>query len=251
MKRFIFIGTVLLASMIGAACKGKTDAVVDAATPVTTVAAAASSEAPTPSAKPSASKPKQPSTKQPSVPGCQPGWTRTTKGICVDWCEVDDDCDDDKTCQDSPHIDPDLGKIKTCQTPAAKPAAAGRTVPKCKSDENLFATAVDAPPFCAKSCNGDKDCPSHSCVSVVEVDNDGKPVRAMNGNTIADTACAPGSAAAAPAEDDCPGALNVRCKGVCVNIQTDDKNCGGCGIVCRPGTHCNIAMACRDEQGNL
>ncbi len=164
------------------------------------------------------------------------------------WCEIDDDCDDGKTCQASPHVDPDLGKIKTCQTAVAAKPAAGRGVPKCKSGENLDATAVTAAPFCAKSCSADKDCSSHSCVSVVELDDDGKPMRAMNGNPISDTACAP---AAAAADDDCPGSLSVRCKGVCVNIQTDDKNCGACGTVCRAGTHRNMAMTCRDEQGNF
>ncbi|HEX7603457.1 MAG TPA: hypothetical protein VF316_17680 [Polyangiaceae bacterium] len=56
-----------------------------------------------------------------------------------------------------------------------------------------------------------------------------------------------GAAATAP----CPGGMGARCNGVCVNLQADDKNCGACGTVCRPGTHCNIAGTCRDAAGNF
>jgi hypothetical protein len=50
----------------------------------------------------------------------------------------------------------------------------------------------------------------------------------------------------------CPGpGITRRCGGVCVNIQTDDNNCGGCGTVCSGGKHCDGHLFCRDSEGNL
>lgn len=50
----------------------------------------------------------------------------------------------------------------------------------------------------------------------------------------------------------CPGpGLTRRCGGVCVNIQTDDRNCGSCGHACGSGKHCDGHMFCRDANGNL
>ncbi len=50
----------------------------------------------------------------------------------------------------------------------------------------------------------------------------------------------------------CPGpGLTRRCGGVCVNLQTDDRNCGSCGSVCSGGKHCDGHMSCRDANGNL
>lgn len=57
-----------------------------------------------------------------------------------------------------------------------------------------------------------------------------------------------GTAADAP----CPGpGITRRCNGVCVNLQTDDKNCGGCGTVCPTGKRCDGHLFCRDADGNL
>lgn len=57
-----------------------------------------------------------------------------------------------------------------------------------------------------------------------------------------------GSAADAP----CPGpGITRRCNGVCVNLQTDDNNCGSCGTVCSGGKHCDGHLFCRDSEGNL
>jgi hypothetical protein len=122
--RRTFSISLAIAIVATVACnKDKAAATPDAAPAPQVTAAATASVAPSasasaaPSAKPAANKPKP-------VKGCPDGWTRTTKGICVDWCEEDDDCDDGKTCQNSNHIDPDLGKIKTCQPKvAAAPAA--------------------------------------------------------------------------------------------------------------------------------
>jgi len=59
-----------------------------------------------------------------------------------------------------------------------------------------------------------------------------------------------GGGGAAPAS--CPGpGLTRRCDGVCVNIQTDDNNCGSCGTRCASGKHCDGHMFCRDANGNL
>lgn len=57
-----------------------------------------------------------------------------------------------------------------------------------------------------------------------------------------------GAAADAP----CPGpGITRRCNGVCVNLQTDDRNCGSCGTVCPSGKHCDGHLFCRDAEGNL
>ena len=57
-----------------------------------------------------------------------------------------------------------------------------------------------------------------------------------------------GTAADAP----CPGpGITRRCSGVCVNLQTDDRNCGSCGSVCASGKHCDGHLFCRDAEGNL
>ncbi len=54
------------------------------------------------------------------------------------------------------------------------------------------------------------------------------------------------------ADAPCPGpGLTRRCNGKCVNIQTDDNNCGSCGTVCSGGKHCDGHMFCRDSEGNL
>jgi hypothetical protein len=64
-----------------------------------------------------------------------------------------------------------------------------------------------------------------------------------------------GGGAARPvvaADAPCPGpGLTRRCSGRCVNIQTDDNNCGSCGTVCSGGKHCDGHMFCRDASGNL
>lgn len=58
--------------------------------------------------------------------------------------------------------------------------------------------------------------------------------------------------AAAAADAPCPGpGLTRRCGGRCVNIQTDDRNCGSCGTVCPAGKRCDGHMFCRDAAGNL
>ncbi|CAN5673507.1 hypothetical protein BH09MYX1_BH09MYX1_27720 [soil metagenome] len=50
----------------------------------------------------------------------------------------------------------------------------------------------------------------------------------------------------------CPGpGITRRCGGVCVNLQTDDHNCGSCGTVCSGGKHCDGHLFCRDSEGNL
>ena len=54
------------------------------------------------------------------------------------------------------------------------------------------------------------------------------------------------------ADAPCPGpGITRRCSGVCVNIQTDDRNCGSCGTVCSGGKHCDGHLFCRDSEGNL
>ena len=61
-----------------------------------------------------------------------------------------------------------------------------------------------------------------------------------------------GGGGAAAADAPCPGpGLTRRCSGVCVNIQTDDHNCGSCGSACSGGKHCDGHMFCRDSEGNL
>lgn len=159
---------VVCFAMLGlVACNKDKAAVPDAQAPTPVTAAATASALPSasasaaPSAKPAANKPKP-------VKGCPDGWTRTTKGICVDWCEVDDDCDDGKTCQDSPHIDPDLGKIKTCQPPktaAPSDTCAGSKVSdevECESKKCAEGWVFNGSPatgnVCARKCKTEKDC---------------------------------------------------------------------------------------------
>lgn len=156
------------------ACKGRSDAASSDSGPAasTTAVAAVASSAPAPSASASASAAvKHPAARQPAPKGCPEGWTRTTKGICVDWCETNDDCDDPKTCQDSPHIDPDLGKIKTCQAP---PSAAASAVPPSSAPDTVAPKGDTCPdnyngPMqdgkCHKLCTTAKDCHGkNSCI---------------------------------------------------------------------------------------
>lgn len=50
----------------------------------------------------------------------------------------------------------------------------------------------------------------------------------------------------------CPGpGITRRCNGVCVNIQEDSNNCGGCGTKCRDGYHCDGHLFCRNAAGDL
>jgi len=54
------------------------------------------------------------------------------------------------------------------------------------------------------------------------------------------------------ADAPCPGpGITRRCSGVCVNLQTDDNNCGDCGHKCPSGKHCDGHLFCRDAEGNL
>ena len=169
MRKFVVVALVSFVAL-AAGCKAKSEAATpDAQAPVAQTAAATASTAPTASAS-AAPSAKPASSNQPkAVKGCPDGWTRTTKGVCVDWCEKDDDCDDDKTCQDSPHIDPDLGKIKTCQpSKAAAVAKCGSTV----SDEVVCPTEECAAGFvggktaigterrgsCLRLCKTNADC---------------------------------------------------------------------------------------------
>jgi hypothetical protein len=61
-----------------------------------------------------------------------------------------------------------------------------------------------------------------------------------------------GTRAVVAADAPCPGpGLTRRCSGRCVNLQTDDNNCGSCGTVCSGGKHCDGHLFCRDAAGNL
>ena len=83
-------------------------------------------------------------------------------------------------------MDPDLGKIKTCQAPA-KPTAA---LPKCKSDENLYKLAEGKPIFCSKPCESKGDCGGQAtCVDALMVADDGSTLRRMNGGAMGDKVC--------------------------------------------------------------
>jgi hypothetical protein len=47
----------------------------------------------------------------------------------------------------------------------------------------------------------------------------------------------------------CPSGAPTRCSGSCVDVQSDDGNCGGCGMACQGGEHCvSGACACADGQ---
>ncbi len=53
----------------------------------------------------------------------------------------------------------------------------------------------------------------------------------------------------APPTDPCPG--GVLCGGRCVSTANDNSNCGGCGVVCRRGSHCsNGSCLCPDGSNN-
>lgn len=61
-----------------------------------------------------------------------------------------------------------------------------------------------------------------------------------------------GGGTTSSADAPCPGpGITRRCGGRCVNIQEDSNNCGGCGVVCRDGFHCDGHLFCRDADGNL
>ncbi len=61
-----------------------------------------------------------------------------------------------------------------------------------------------------------------------------------------------GGAGRAASDAPCPGpGITRRCNGVCVNLQEDDNNCGGCGNRCSDGKHCDGHLFCRDASGNL
>jgi hypothetical protein len=78
--------------------------------------------------------------------------------------------------------------------------------------------AIDAVPL---ECVEDDDCTAaNACESVACVDN--KCVA----NTLPD-----GASCGAAAANRC-------CSGVCVNISTDEANCGGCGLACATGRTC-------------
>ncbi len=73
---------------------------------------------------------------------------------------------------------------------AAKPAAV--SVPKCASDETLYAQSEHAPIFCSKggSCSKDADCKGKGpCVDVMIMQDDGNPARTMHGSPMGDKIC--------------------------------------------------------------
>lgn len=77
------------------------------------------------------------------------------------------------------------------------------------------------------------------------------PINAPDPAALAAAKAKPKSGGAA-SDAPCPGpGLTRRCSGVCVNIQTDDRNCGSCGSQCKSGYHCDGHMSCRDGDGNL
>ena len=76
----------------------------------------------------------------------------------------------------------------------------------------------DAPPV---ACNVPEDCPNtNTCVTMACTNNECIPT------TLAD-----GASCGANAADRC-------CGGTCVNIASDEQNCGGCGLACAVGRTC-------------
>ena len=80
----------------------------------------------------------------------------------------------------------------------------------------------------------------------------GAPAATTTATAKATAKAGSGGGGAAAADAPCPGpGLTRRCSGTCVNIQTDDRNCGSCGSACSGGKHCDGHMFCRDSEGNL
>lgn len=89
------------------------------------------------------------------------------------------------------------------------------------------------------------------CTNPYELDEQGR--RRYRRECLGSGSVAPPTATTtSTVEPPCPGpGLVRRCSGQCVNLQTDDRNCGVCGNVCPVGKHCDGHMFCRDAQGNL
>jgi hypothetical protein len=80
----------------------------------------------------------------------------------------------------------DAGKPKVAPPPAA--------VPKCASDEGLYAVDEHSKIFCSKgdSCSSDKDCGGKgTCVEAMIMQDDGTPQLSHNGTPIGGKVCKP------------------------------------------------------------
>jgi hypothetical protein len=71
---------------------------------------------------------------------------------------------------------------------------------------------------------------------------DGSSADATGSDSATNDATAAASDAGTPdAEQDAPDPCTT-CSGACVNLQTDDTNCGACGLRCPTGTECLLGV---------
>lgn len=159
---------------------------------------------------------------------CCSGICDLSGGTCVE-CVADSDCDDGSSCTtDACHLG------GTCSHTAV---------------ETTCTNGLD------DDCDGQVDCADTDCASCGCVDSDADGYTVCGGDCgDANPNVNPGEAEVCNSMDDdcdgtvdegcsaCTGALSS-CAGVCVNLETDEMNCGSCGTTCWAMSHC-VSGAC-------
>lgn len=182
----------------------------------------------------------------PRTCGCDPGYSGDGIASCtnIDECTINtDNCDPNATCTDTP------GSFTcTCNPGFTGTGTTCTNVVECLdgnpcNEDNGAATCMDTLGSYVCTCLGGyhkttPGVPTAACVDTDEcsVNNGGCAVGATCTNTTGAFTCS------------CPG-MQAPCAGVCLDVQSDEFNCGTCTTTCGGAEIC-VAGACAQARVN-
>lgn len=161
-------------------------------------------------------------------------WSKT----CIAGCNATHGCPSPQVCNTA------TGVCGQCVTDAQCPTGTPRCDPASLTCKACLPGPTDNCPagnycradfVCERGCKTNLDCPSGLCLSNHSCQTCTNDTHCAAGNVCDTTTgtCIAACSATAPC-----GAGKTCCAAHCANTQTDNNNCGACGVVCGAGTSC-------------